>query len=298
MKVSIVIPVWNGESLLKIHLPKVIKAKKYFANKVIEIIIVDDASTDNSVKYLQKEFKNDISLIKHTQNRGFASAVNLGFKMAKGDLVCLLNQDVSPSENFLEAVIPHFNDQKIFAVTLHEKNHGPATAVFRGGYIEHRGAPESDKTKISFWANGGSAVFSRKVWLKLKGFDEDLFKPFYWEDMDISYRAQKHGYKILWEPKAHVLHEHESVINTNYFRKRKLNLIKERNQLLLIWKNITSKRLIKKHVVAMFKRGFRHPGYFIVIAAAFSKFKIVIKKRKQETKESIISDEAIFSKFE
>ncbi|KKQ75021.1 MAG: Glycosyl transferase, family 2, partial [Candidatus Woesebacteria bacterium GW2011_GWB1_38_5] len=117
----------------------------------------------------------------------------------------------------------------------------------------------------------------------------------YWEDVDISYRAMKRGYRVLWEPEAKVIHKHESTMVK--INKRKRNVIMERNQLLFIWKNITSKNLMKKHVAGLFKRLSKHPGYIKVVFSALCKLKTVRRERKKEYKESKVSDEVIFASF-
>ena len=144
----------------------------------------------------------------------------------------------------------------------------------------------------------GSCVFSKRIWKLLKGFDGQLLSPFYWEDVDLGYRAQKRGYKLLWDPDAKVEHKHESVINASNFKRNYMNLIKERNELLVIWKNITSKNLIKRHRGALFNRLKSHPGYIKVVLAALMKWNIVVAKRKKEREEATVSDEAVFAKFE
>ncbi|OGM75721.1 hypothetical protein A2382_00520 [Candidatus Woesebacteria bacterium RIFOXYB1_FULL_38_16] len=298
LSVSIILPNWNGEKLLGENLPKILSAKDNLKNNICEIIVVDDGSTDSSVVLLEKEYNHQVRLIKHTKNRGFSSAVNMGVRMAKGDLVCLLNTDVIPSVDFLENVIFDFESNRIAAVGLHERGFGPAVGKFKNGYISHSGGCEVRKKMISFWASGGSSVWRRSVWMELKGFDEELFNPFYWEDVDLGYRAWKHGYQIIWEPSANVIHKHESVINTSNFRKRKLMLIKERNQLLMTWKNLTSRGLWKKHLNFLIKRVLREPGYILVVLLAFAKIKMLRKKRNVEIKESTVSDEAIFGFFE
>ena len=121
-KVSVVIPCWNSRALLEKNLINIIEAKENKKNNIIEIIVVDDASSDDSVEYLQ-EIK-EIKLIKLTKNKGFSGAVNMGVRSAKGDLVCLLNTDVSPSYSFLEKVNFDFNDENVFGVSLHEKGDG------------------------------------------------------------------------------------------------------------------------------------------------------------------------------
>src|SRR3972149_7908176 len=98
--VSIVIPNYNGEKLIEKNLPKVLAAKESSQNRILEIIIVDDGSIDQSVKLITSMFPQ-VKLIKHTKNRGFSSSVNTGVRAAKGDLILLLNTDVLPEENFL-----------------------------------------------------------------------------------------------------------------------------------------------------------------------------------------------------
>jgi len=297
MKVSIIVPNWNGVHLLKKNLPALLSAVKFAQNNVLEVIIIDDYSTDNSVKYIQDTFSTQVRLIKHKKNMGFAAAVNTGARHAKGELLCLLNTDVVPSKTFLVHVIPHFIDLKIFAVVLHEKGNGPATGTFKDGFLSHRGATESTVSVPSLWASGGSSVFQRKLWWELNGLDETLFKPFYWEDVDLSYRAWKRGYKIIWEPLALVEHKHEGTINTSSFQKTYMDRIKERNELLFLWKNITSDTMWRRHIIGVTKRFLNHPGYIKVILLALKKRNLVFKKRRFEIKESTVSDEAIFTQF-
>ncbi len=295
MNISIVIPNFNGKELLEKNLPNVLTAKENKKNNIKEIIIVDDASSDNSVEFLKENFKEKIKLIVHKINRGFASAVNTGARTASGDLVCLINSDVVVSKNFLETMEENFKDEKVFAVSLHEKGYGYATGKFANGFIVYDGKPESKKIEQTFWASGGSAVFKRNIWMQLKGMDEKVLSPFYWEDIDLSYRAQKRGYKILWDPRANVIHEHESTmkkLNQKYVQR-----IRERNQLLFIWKNLTSDSLIKKHNIALFKKISRHPGYLRIALMARKKYKEAMEAKKVELKETTVSDEALFEKF-
>jgi len=295
LKISIVIPVWNGRELLEKNFPKVLGAQKNMGNRIEEIVVVDDKSTDDSLTYLE-QFSSEIKIIRHKENRGFSAAVNTGVRTAKGELVCLLNQDVSPEEDFLESVVGLFANDKVFGVSLHEEGYGFAVGKFENGFIVHE-PRKSDKTSETFWVNGGSGVFRRKIWMDLKGMDEELLSPFYWEDIDLCYRALKRGYKLLWEPKAKIIHKHESTINVEHFKRRSLSLIQERNQLLFIWKNLTSPILFRKHLRGLMRRIVSHPGYFVVFIAAFKKIRIVLKLRRKEKRETRVSDEAIFARF-
>lgn len=295
MNISIVIPNWNGRNLLEKNLPYVIRGKSNSKNKIAEIIIVDDFSTDDSIDFLRREYKGKVKLVAHKVNRGFSAAVNTGVRTSKSELVCLLNTDVVVSENFLESVIKDFKDEKVFAVSLHEKGYGYAKGKFENGFVVHAPGGEPTGTHESFWASGGSAVFRRSMWMELKGLDEILLSPFYWEDIDIAYRAQKRGYRVLWEPDAHVVHAHEG--STSKLSKSYVNLVKERNQLLFTWKNLTSSNLFKKHVRGVVKRVLRHPGYIKVVIAALKKVGMARKLREREIRDSRVSDEAIFARF-
>lgn len=295
LSVSIVIPNFNGRDLLRKNLPSVIKAYKNNKNKIIEVVVVDDASTDDSVKFLKENFK-EVVIIQHKINRRFPASVNTGARSAKGDLICLLNTDVEPAKDFLEKALPHFKDRSVFAVSLHEEGYGWAKGIFENGFVIHSPGKENSKTRETFWVNGGSGVFRRSMWMKLKGMDEKLFSPFYWEDLDLGYSGLKRGWKLLWESQSNVIHIHEST--NKRFKKTYRARIQERNQLLFIWKNITSPVLFKKHLRGLTRRVIRHPGYIRIIVMALSKYRSVIKKRKVEKKESKVSDESIFAKFQ
>lgn len=293
-KVSIIIPNYNGRELLEKNIPKVIEAQHNLNNHIIEIIVVDDASYDDSVSYLKKNFP-DIKIIKHKINRGFSYSVNTGVRMAKGNFVVLLNTDVIPDKNFLESVLPHFEDNKVFAISFHEKGYSWARGFFKDGFVSHEQGKETDSVHTTFWVSGGSGIFRRKYWMNLGGMDEKLLSPFYWEDIDLCYRAAKRGLVLLWEPNSFVEHKHESTISK--LTKSYVQRIRERNELLFIWKNLSSVNLFRKHLRGLLLRVFRHPGYSRIVFMALVKIKLVIKKRKKEIKEAKISDEALFSKF-
>lgn len=294
MKASIIIPNFNGEALLAKNLPFVIKAAENKENNILEVIIVDDGSWDGSIKFLREKFPQ-VKVIKHRINRGFSAAANTGVRGSSGDLVVLFNSDVLPSEDFLVNTLPHFKNPKVFAVSLHEKGYGWARGEFKEGYIQVLPGKESSLFHESFYVNGGSGVFRRSIWMELGGMDEELLSPFYWEDIDLCYRAAKRGYIVGWEPASSVIHNHGSTMGR--LSKKLVSRIKERNQLLCLWKNLTSRNLVRKHVLGLFARIARHPGYLRIVLMALGRLKIVLRKKKKEIKESKVSDEAIFSKF-
>lgn len=293
-KVSIIIPNYNGEKLLEKNLPAVLKAKEYKANNILEIIVVDDASPDGSVDLLKKKFP-EVKVIKHKINRGFSSSVNTGARTSTGDLLVLLNSDVIPEKDFLVSTLSLFKDDSVFAISFSEKNYSWAKGEFKNGFVEHGLGTKTKKVHDTFWVSGGSGIFRRDYWMTLGGMDEKLFSPFYWEDLDLGYRALKRGYKLLWDPDSRVLHKHESTIGL--LPKKYVDRIRERNQLIFIWKNITSPILIRKHIVGLLKRTLRHPGYIRIVIMALIKIRLILEARKKEKKACKVSDEAIFARF-
>jgi len=294
--VSIVIPNYQGYRLLEENLPKVILASQNPINKITEIIVVEDASTDESVNLLKRQF-GDIKLIVHKKNRGFVSSVNDGVKSAVGEFVCLLNTDVIPSPEFLENVLPHFENEKVFGVSLNEEGESWTwtKGVFKDGYISYERGSKDNKTHETFWVSGGSGVFRKNIWTLLGGMDERLFSPFYWEDLDICYRAAKRGYRVYWEPRSKVTHKHESTISL--LSQGYVARIKERNHLLFNWKNLTSPNLFRKHLSGLIARTLKHPGYIRIVLMALGKLGVVLAMRVRERKEGKVSDEAILARF-
>lgn len=246
--VTIVIPNWNGRLLLEKHLPQVVSAAEG-----AEIIIVDDASTDDSVTYVRKSYPN-ITVIGKNNHEGFSGTVNQGVLKATSDIVVLLNTDISPRKNFLEPLIAHFKDPNIFAVGCMDISHEGSITVKRGrglawwnkGFFVHS---KGEENKVdTAWVSGGSAAFRRDAWIKLGGMDT-IYNPFYWEDIDLSYRALKAGYKILFEPKSVVDHFHEEGQIKKSFSEFRVKTTAYRNQFIFIWKNLSDPGIWLQHIV-------------------------------------------------
>lgn len=221
--VSIIIPNYNGQSLLAQNLPAVVK----LIGNDDELIIIDDHSTDNSVTYLLSQYKlkkinssaqydqfsfDQISLIVNKNNLRFAKNVNRAAKFATKELLLLLNSDVLPEQNIKKELASHFENENIFAVSCLEDNNGQFSGKnklwFANGLFQHAKADDLSEGETA-WVSGGSGMFSRAKFVQLNGFDEK-FSPAYWEDIDLSFRARKMGWKVLFDPKAKVFHKHES----------------------------------------------------------------------------------------
>ena len=248
MKISVVIPNYNGKLLLERNLEKVINQSNN-----AQIIVVDDASTDESVQYVKKNFPK-VTLIVKRKNSGFSSTVNLGVKNAEGDLVVLLNSDVYPKKNYIDHLMPYFKDPSVFAVgMLHQNIEGNKTvlrgrglAEFKKGFLVHRRG-DVDKND-TFWVNAGAGIFRKTIWNTLGGLRE-IYDPFYWEDIDLSWRAKKQGYKIYFEPKGKIVHiQSEGAIRSKYSPSQ-IKTIAYRNQFIFVWSNLRQPRYLIKHLL-------------------------------------------------
>jgi GT2 family glycosyltransferase len=291
--VSIIIPNFNGLELLKKYFPAVIDAWNESKNQIGEVIVVDNGSTDGSVDYLEKTF-SQVKIIKNKKNLGFSKAINAGAKIAKGEFLCLLNTDVKPEKDFLVRVLSQFEDSYVFAISFNERNFPPSGGFFEKGFVVHQPI-KTAVTCHTFWVSGGSGVFRKKIWDFLGGFDEINFSPYYWEDIDLSYRAMKVGYRLLWSHKGVVYHEHES--STKKVPAWYRTYIQERNYLLFHWKNLTSATLLQKHLVALTKKIVNHPGFLKPFFGAVIKLPTLIRERRKTKKLEKVSDEAIFAQF-
>lgn len=287
MKFSIVIPNWNGKKLLEKNLPKVLDTE------ADEVIIADDGSKDGSVDFIKSKFPQ-VKVISH-KRLGFVKNCNHAVKKAQGDIIVLLNNDVLPNKDFLKSLRFNFQDPKLFAVSLNELQWSWAEAKWEKGFVYHNPGEKTKQKHISFWASGGSGAFRKDLWEKLGGFD-NIYSPFYWEDMDLSYRAWKRGYRVIWDPQAVVKHKHKGTIGVN-FSKKYIDFISQRNQLLFIWKNITNFKMFVEHKLYLWKRLLTNLGYWKPFLAALVLMPKVLQRRIKECREGKVSDKEIFSLF-
>ncbi len=258
MKIDVIIPNYNGSNLIKKNLSDVIKSFGDYNS--FSIIIVDDGSQPEDILKLRSvvdlvnmSSKIPVTLILREKNGGFSSAVNTGVKNSKADLVLLLNSDAVPYKGFLDPILERFkNDPKLFGVGCmdisiegkEKVERGRGIAYWKKGLLRHKkGETNSEDT---FWISGGSSMVRRDLYQKFKGMDE-IYNPFYWEDIDLSYRAQKSGYNVVFEKNSKVEHRHDEGAIKKHFKKDKVTTIVYRNQFIFHWKNITDKQLIISH---------------------------------------------------
>lgn len=276
-KIDLIITSFNGQRLLEKHLPAVINNSP----EANQIYVYDDAGSDDSADFLKENYPQ-IIYVKNKKNLGFTQNTNLAVANSKADYICLLNNDVSPKKNYLTNALKYFRFYpQLFAVSLAEQENSWPLVSWRNGKFHFEQAKKRSRPHFSLWASGGSCFVKRSVWQRLGGFNP-IYSPGYWEDIDLGLRAWKMGFQIIWSPYAQVDHQHESTFSI--FKPSYLNNLKQRNELLFHWQNLTEINLILSHKLFLLTHTLKHLGYTKVILSAISKvFQI---KRLGKTKYS------------
>jgi GT2 family glycosyltransferase/glycosyltransferase involved in cell wall biosynthesis len=250
---SVVIPNWNGRDLLERYLPSIVEALA--ANPENEIVVVDNGSTDGSADFVRAHFPQ-VNLLALPQNLGFGGGSNAGFRTAKNDIVVLLNSDMRVAPDFLAPLLEGFRDPDVFAVSCQIFFTDPnklreETGLTQGWWqdgnlrVRHRNDPAITGLFPCFYGGGGSCAFDRHKFLELGGFDPVL-EPFYLEDTDLGYMAWKRGWKVLYQPRSIVFHEHRGTIGKIFTPDFIQNVLKK-NYLLFCWKNIHEISRLSSH---------------------------------------------------
>ena len=297
---SIVIPVYNGAELLSEYLPVLLKVLED-ENFPYEIIVVDDGSN----KILEIKYPHT-RVLRLNKNYGFAHACNAGAKESQYPRILFLNTDVKVAPGFLPPLLKHFDDQTVFAVSPRiiipeENNYNEAVtaAYLRGSNLIFKIGTKKDllHPQEILYACGAALLVDKDKFWEIGGFDE-LYSPFYWEDLDLSYQAWKRGYRVIYEPKSTVFHMHSKTIKS--FRRHSfIQGISMRNRYLFRWKNFTDPWLVFLMLLELFTLKFLNPnptewiGYF----KALRKLKEVLAHRKEAQKYARLTDREVFAKF-
>lgn len=305
--ISVVIPNFNGRELLRKNLPTVVEAVQRESSA--EVIVVDDASQDDSATLVRDEFPS-VRVIILDENVGFGRACMAGARAARGDILVLLNTDVSVDPDFLRSLREDLADETVFSVSAVDLNRlapgAPAEVnhphLQRGFLVPHRHRPSGPPPYETAYTCGGYSAYDKEMFLALGGFDA-LYEPFYWEDEDICYRAWKRGWPSLVEPRSLVRHEQtHSAIRTSCSGRR-VRRIYRRNKFLLTWKNLTTRRMLfLRHWVWMFLHVLLRwvvldIGYYLALGCALGRLSMVLKRRREERLAEKVSDEEVFSRL-
>ena len=199
---SIIVPNRNGERFL----PTVLDALGEQTFGDFETIVIDDASTDDSVPLIETHYP-DVRLIVNRRNIGFVASCNAAADVADGRFLVLLNSDTEPEPGWLAAlvgaVVTH-PEAAVFASKLllfdrRDTLHSAGDLLGTDGVPRNRGVWETDDGRYDrrpavFSGCGGASAYRREVWETLGGFDEDFWM--YLEDVDFAFRARLLGWEL------------------------------------------------------------------------------------------------------
>jgi GT2 family glycosyltransferase len=237
--ISVIIPNYNGRSLLKEYLPSTLEVLTS-AGMPYEIIVVDDASTDDSAAFIQSYYPQ-IALIVNPENKGFSYSCNRGIAIAKHELILLLNSDVKLTPGYFDQQWKYFLRWDTFGVMGRiidmEGDHIQDAArvpKFNGmklktDYFFY--SDDSDARSYTFYLSGANALINAEKLRALGGFYE-LFSPFYCEDMELSIRAWRMKWKCYYEHSAICRHQ-VSASTKNYNTAKWVKSIYFRNRFYL-----------------------------------------------------------------
>jgi GT2 family glycosyltransferase len=242
--ISVVIPNYNGIDLFEVNLPLLYKALQK-SGVSHEIIIVDDASNDNSVDFLEQYYP-DIIIIVNKKNMGFSTTMNRGIYAAKNNLVFSINSDVVLTEDYFLPLFRYFNEPNTFAVagkiigldddivkdTAKYPDYSLGNIRGTTNYKIINYLPNKKTIGIpSFFTSGANTLYDREKLVYIEGFTE-LYSPYYREDLDLSIKAWRMGWKSYYEEKAVCRHQ-TSITIKKYNRPRKISIITKRNKLIM-----------------------------------------------------------------
>ena len=211
--VSVVIPNWNG----KAHLGVCLDALRRQTYRRLEIIVVDNASTDGSLEFIATGYP-EVRVVPLTTNQGFAGAVNIGVRAGRGAILALLNNDTEADPAWAAELVvglerhpwAGFAASKLRLFDRRDYLHSAGDTFSRAGEANSRGVWERDTGQYDqegpvFSACGGAVAYRRAMLDDVGLLDEDFF--FNLEDVDLAWRAQLRGYGCVFVPTAVVYHK-------------------------------------------------------------------------------------------
>jgi len=253
--VSIITVNYNGRAYLELLYNSLAK----ISYSPVELILVDNASVDDSVEFVRKNYPG-VKILQNTENYMFARGNNEGIKIARGEIICLLNNDVVVDADFLEPVIQAFQNRpdmvagqpKVLDLNDSQKFEYAGAA---GGFIDRYGYPfmrgrlffelEEDRgqydTDIEIFWSTGACFFVRKNILDKIGILDENFT-MHMEEIDLCWRIHLSGKKIYCIPESKVWHKGGGTLSMDNPQKAYWNF---RNNIFLLAKNLSMVNLTR-----------------------------------------------------
>lgn len=220
--VTIIIPVYNQCE----HTFTCLKSILENTTVPYKLILVDNASDNDTTRML--DAIEGIQIIRNQENQGFVAACNQGAEAGEGNYYLFLNNDTKVTGGWLEAMLRPFEDEKTGIVG--------AKLVYPDGRLQEAGnitwqdgtgwnygrgdnpeLPQYSYLKEVDYCSGACLVIRKDLWLALGGFDK-RYAPAYYEDADLCFAARQQGYKVMYQPEAHVVHYEGASAGTNINR--------------------------------------------------------------------------------
>lgn len=246
-KVTVVIPHWNGVEILKPCLQS-LKASKY---PDLEVVVVDNASSDDSVAFMEREFPG-VTIIQNAENLGFAGGCNVGLRQVESDLYLVLNNDTTHEADWIEQLVEQMQSDPRIAAVQPKIMSAKAPEIFDyaggvGGLMDILAFPYAlgrifttmeeddghyDTPRDIFWASGTALLLRGTALDEIGLFDEDFFA--HMEEIDLCWRFHNAGWRVVNAPAAKIYHHSGWTLPPDRFQKKYLN---HRNNLMMIIKN-------------------------------------------------------------
>jgi GT2 family glycosyltransferase len=309
-RTAVVILNWNGRKFLEQFLPSVITHSRNSA----EIIVADNASSDDSVAFLRENYP-EIRIIQNNANGGFARGYNEALAEVDADYYVLLNSDIEVTSGWIDPVIDLMEKDPAIAacqpklISYYEREMFEYAGA-AGGFIDKLGYPfcrgrlfqsiendtgQYDDIKEIFWATGACMFVRADVFRKLGGLDERFFA--HMEEIDFCWRVKNEGFKIMYCPQSKVYHVGGGTLPKKSWKKTYLNM---RNNNIMLFKNLPSEKLIEVFIarlildgVAAFKflfdGGFK--DFFAVVKAHLKFYSLLpaLKKERMQKEHKSVS---------
>lgn len=251
----------------------------------LEVILVDNASTDGSVEYVKENFPN-VRILQLDKNYGFCKPNNEGVTIARGEYVVLLNNDTVVDKKWLSELVKGVvNDKDVVSCAskmfLYENRNlintaGGKITIIGGGFYKGYGDKDGEKyNKFEYTGFGcGAGVLVRKDFFeKIGGFDEDYFASC--EEHDLGWKCWLFGHKVLYVPTAVMYHKVSGTFGTkDSFQPIKVYLI-TRNRLYNLFKNLEPLNVLKGFFIGIIFDTYR--GIYYLLHQNFASIKSIIK---------------------
>lgn len=260
MTCSVIILNWNGETMLRRFLPLV---QAHTQAEGVEIVVADNGSTDGSLAYLRTQ---TVRVIELGENYGFADGYNRAIAQVDAEYVVLLNSDVEVTHGWLDTLLDYARTHEEVAalqpkvLSWHDKKRFEHAGA-AGGMLDYLGYPycrgrflthlEEDNGQYDdpmqvFWATGACMLIRRDIYMKEGGLDAEFFA--HQEEIDLCWRLNCRGYKVMAVPQSVVYHVGGGTLEYESPRKTFLNF---RNNLLMLYKNLPTAKWLLVMLIRM-----------------------------------------------